>query len=155
MSADKAATEIRGVLLPIQSGQLLLPNASVSEVASYLPPREAKGAPDWLLGHFSWRQLEVPLVSYERLLGFDMEPVGHRARVVVCKTLNGNAEIPFIGILLSAVPHLVRLTEEGISSVEGEDLQEKMIARTVMINDLQAWIPDLDGLERALQRAAG
>ena len=62
MISNDTAMEVRGVLLPLQSGQLLLPNISVSEVVGYGEPEEVpKGAPDWLHGVMSWRHYQVPL----------------------------------------------------------------------------------------------
>jgi iron complex outermembrane receptor protein len=42
--------EIRGVMVPVTEGRLLLPNATVAEVISYTKPEPVSGAPTWLLG---------------------------------------------------------------------------------------------------------
>lgn len=149
MSQDQASTEVRGVLLPLQAGQLLLPNAAVCEVVSYRPPDAAPGAaPEWVLGTFSWRNHAVPLISYERLLDLDADEIGHRARVAICNTLNGNEQLPYIGILLRSAPHLVRVTEDSLVPVDGD--QSPMAINRVTVNGVEALIPDLDALESAL-----
>jgi len=42
--------DIRGVLITVTQGRLLLPNASVAEVITYSEPEPVGDAPEWLLG---------------------------------------------------------------------------------------------------------
>ncbi len=151
MSSSQSAAEVRGVLLPLQEGQLLLPNAAVCEVVSYRAPDGiATNAPDWVLGSFGWRNHRLPLVSYERLLDRPAGEIGHRARVAICNTLNGNEQMPYIGFLLRSVPHLVRVTEASIVPFDGGQPLHAGVASRVIINGVEALIPDLDALESIL-----
>ncbi|OOZ37022.1 chemotaxis protein CheW [Solemya velesiana gill symbiont] len=148
---SKVPSEIRGVLLPLQTGQLLLPNATVTEVVGYTPPESRnEDAPAWLLGTFSWRQQGVPLVSFETIAGSAIEPPEHRARIAICNTLNGNPDRPYIGILLKAIPHLVRVTRDTVAPIEQDEDAGSMVVEEVMISGQKAWIPDLDALDMAL-----
>jgi chemosensory pili system protein ChpC len=152
MSGNSAAREVRGVLLPLQSGQLLLPHMTLSEVIGYRAPEvHPERAPDWLLGVIEWRRSPVPLVSYEMLAGGvpDVE-IGHRARIAICRTLNDHSDRPYTGILLRAIPRLIRVTEELIAPIERPDQERVMVARQVWVGGQEAWIPDLDALEQAL-----
>ncbi|WP_260294296.1 chemotaxis protein CheW [Sedimenticola hydrogenitrophicus] len=151
MSLSQDSTEIRGVLLPLQEGELLLPNAAVCEVVSYQAPDAVSArAPAWLLGAFAWRNHALPLIAFERLLGQESGEIGHRARVAIVNTLNGNDRLPYIGILLRAAPHLVRVTESSIVPFAGDEPPPGMVADRVIINGVDALIPDLDALESAL-----
>jgi len=145
--------EVRGVLLPLHSGQLLLPNVSISEVAGYRTPEAPpEDVPDWLLGILTWRQFTVPLISFDNRLGYRQWELGHRARIAICNTITGRAGRHYIGILLRSIPHLVRVTEEAIEPL-GEVLNGNVtLARQVKIGDQEAWIPDLDNLEEDLVR---
>ena len=53
--------EIRGVMVPVTDGRVLLPNATVAEVISYTTPDPIAGAPAWLLGRLSWRGWRLPV----------------------------------------------------------------------------------------------
>ncbi|MCW8943862.1 MAG: chemotaxis protein CheW [Sedimenticola sp.] len=151
MSTQETSSEIRGVLLPLQESQLLLPNAAVCEVVSYRAPEALeKETASWLLGTFSWRNNAIPLVSFETLLECDAGTVGHRARVAICNTLNGDESLPYIGILLRSAPHLVRITEEVIAPFNGDDQPNDVVASRVLVNGEEALIPDLDALELML-----
>lgn len=152
MSSQASQSEVRGVLLPIQSGQLLLPNATVAEVTGYQEPTAPKvGAPDWLLGGFTWRQQLVPLVSFDALTGVTPEPAGNRARIAVCNTLNGDSSRPYIALLLRSIPHLVRISEENIAPIGEAESESSMLIQQVKVNGQVAVIPNLDLLEEALK----
>ena len=154
MNQTVTPSEIRGVLLPLDNGQLLLPNASVSEVVGYIAPDSVEGdMPEWLLGTVAWRQQTVPLVSFELLTGGQHSEIGHRARIAICNTLNGNTERPFLGVLLRSIPHLVRVTEESVFPMEESGEMGDVVQRQVMVNGQEAWIPNLDALEKAVNEA--
>jgi chemosensory pili system protein ChpC len=156
MSSDVLQMEVRGVLLPLRFGQLLLPNASVSEVIGYRDPEPPpEHAPEWLLGIMSWRQYPIPLVSFDSLLGHSDTSIGARARIAICNTLNPNPERPLIGILLRSIPHLVRVIEPLITPADDTGEAVEMMARKVRISGQEAWIPDLDALEKALDEILG
>ena len=42
--------DLRGVLIQVTGGRLLLPNACIAEILSVADPEPISGAPDWLLG---------------------------------------------------------------------------------------------------------
>ena len=47
--------EIRGVMIPVTGGRVLLPNATVAEVITYAQPERIANAPHWLLGQYADR----------------------------------------------------------------------------------------------------
>ncbi len=156
MSESSTTGDVRSVLLPLDEGVLLLPNAAVSEVIGYQNPEPLKdkpGVPEWLQGMLSWRERNVPLISFESAIGQPKGEVGHRARIAICNTLNGNSEVPFVAIQLKSAPHLVRATEESVGPVESPSKTSDMILTSVSVNGEEAWVPDLDHLERVVQQA--
>ena len=97
------------MLLPIYSGQLLLPSASIAEVVGYRPPTPIENAdlPDWVLGTFGWRRRQIPLISFDAMVSFSSSEVGHRARIAICYALGGDEKIRHIALMLRAIPRLV------------------------------------------------
>ena len=59
-----AQRDIRGVLISVSQGRLLLPNASVAEVITFSEPEPVGNAPDWMLGQIRWRGWRLPLLSF-------------------------------------------------------------------------------------------
>ncbi len=151
--ADDATLEVRSVLLPLLGdSRLLLPHASLSEVVGYRPPEQVpEGSPEWLLGMMTWRQYKVPVILFDALLQDAGQKIGHRARLAICNTLNGDPARPYMAIVLRTVPQLVRVTESLIEPLDDEDADtDMMVLERVRLNDKVAWIPDLDALEKAV-----
>ncbi len=141
---------IRAVLLPLLNVNLLLPNAAVSEVTGYKTPEEElrSDKKKWFLGSQSWRQQVVPLIQFEIIAGTPAQPPGRHCRVAVLNTLNGRDELPYIGLVLNDIPHLVRVHEEIIQPVKKPRKLGECVARQVTLSGEEAWIPDLDALEK-------
>ncbi len=143
------------MLLPLQEGQLLLPNTVVLEVVNYeqAEVEPIADAPQWLLGYQEWRQQHVPIVAFEVMLERAGVKLAERPRLAVCKTLGDNPERPFLAILLSSIPQLIYLTEDAIMPIKDEEDLGDLVQQQVLVGGQEAWIPDLSLLEWRLQEA--
>ncbi|MCD9006697.1 chemotaxis protein CheW [Luteimonas sp. XNQY3] len=152
MSADQ---DIRGVLIRAGATQLLLPNATISEVLSYSPPEAVPNAPEWLLGRLRWRGWRLPLVAFPVLSKQGDERADLTSKVVVLKTLGGDARLPFFALLTEGFPRLVTISEANLldeSDGDGDALPFAVGAR-VRLNDDVALIPDIDLIEQSVREA--
>jgi len=147
-------SELRGVLIQLQGEQLLLPNAAVAEVIDYREPESKEGAPAWFIGSTNWRQRNLPVVRLERLLGDEDPGSSQRRRIVVCHTLSETAQRPFIGIVASAIPRLVRVREELLQGKPGVDEESALVHARLNFDGQDALIPDLGELERQVSEMA-
>src|SRR5690606_14050972 len=89
-SMQQTANDIRGAILQVTEGRLLLPNATVAEVITYSEPEPVPGAPDWVMGRIRWRGWRIPMVSFARLAGFSQVEGERGSKVAVLKALSGN-----------------------------------------------------------------
>ncbi len=140
--------EIRSVLIPIGQNLLLLPNVVVAEVMNYSKPDVRQDAPDWFLGDIAWRGTTVPVVSMEGLMGTKVIEPGYRSRTIILNTINGDSLLPHIGIVAHAIPSLVRISSKSIESSSSSVDQNSLVKQAVLIDDQEAFIPDLDELEK-------
>ena len=157
--------EIRGALVRVGSRQLLLPNATISEVLSYSPPEPVADAPEWLLGRLRWRGWRLPLVAFSLLSGQGAEAADLGSKVVVLKALGGDARLPFFALLTHGFPRLVTipaasLLDVGDEAGVGEDGNDgtdaglpTAVRAHVRLNDEDALIPDIDAIENAIRSA--
>ena len=145
--------DIRGVLITVTGGRLLLPNASVAEVITYSEPEPVPDAPEWLLGRVRWRGWRLPLLSFSRLAGWSSEDGHLGAKVAVLKALGGNAKLPFFAVLSQGFPRLVTVSRGAL--VEQHDMKELPLGvhSRVMLNDDVAAVPDLMSVELLIQKA--
>ncbi len=63
--ANPTPDSLTGLLLPLSDRTLLLPNVAVAELIAYRNPQVAAGVPQWYLGQVAWRDLRLPLLSFE------------------------------------------------------------------------------------------
>ncbi len=145
--------EIRGVMVPVTDGRVLLPNATVAEVISYTRPEQIANAPDWLLGRLSWRGWRLPLFSFPMLIGRLDDESRSNARVAVLKALGGNSAMPFIALLAQGFPRLTTITQDSLIPTSDEHQHAPGIRAGVLVRDDRAIIPDLDAIEGMIERA--
>lgn len=145
--------EIRGVMVPVTEGRVLLPNATVAEVISYTTPEPIADAPAWLLGRLTWRGWRLPLVSLPILSGRLTEENRTNARVAVLKALGGNAGMPFIALLVQGFPRLTTITQELLIPTSDDEPHAPGVRVEVLVRDDRAIIPDLDAIEGMLAQA--
>jgi chemosensory pili system protein ChpC len=121
--------DIRGVLITVSNGKLLLPNASVAEVITYSDPEPVAGAPSWLLG---WSQ-EIAALG---------------AKVAVLKAIGQHAKMPYFAVLTQGFPRLVTIAESAL--VESSDINSDMpdgVYAEGIFNDDYVVVPDLPNVE--------
>jgi chemosensory pili system protein ChpC len=142
------ASEIAGLLIPLHEKQLLLPNVTVAEIIPYRVPTVIGDHASWLLGQMEWRNIHIPVLSYEVLNGASI-PSLEGARLAVVNGTGANRTIPFYAILIQGIPKLTHVKEDDIVTVEAMHLgpYDKM---SVSLLGEQAMIPDLDMIENEL-----
>lgn len=153
---SQSTSDIRGVLIQVQGGAALLPNAVISEVLSYAPPEPVADAPDWLLGKSRWRGWDVPMISFARMAGLAAESPRLGNKVLVLKAFADDDRLPpYFAMLTQGFPRLVTVSREALSPVDGEgdaELPDAVAAR-VMLREDAALIPDLDRIQARLAEA--
>ncbi|MBF6025639.1 chemotaxis protein CheW [Lysobacter niastensis] len=146
-------SDIRGVLIQVAGGRLLLPNATIAEVLSYAEPDAVENAPDWLLGRMRWRGWQLPLVAFARMSGLAEEKGGLGSKVVVLKALGGNAKAPYFAMLTQGFPRLVTVSQDGLLvDDDGSELPSGVLAK-VRLNEDSAFVPDLQAVETLIGEA--
>jgi chemosensory pili system protein ChpC len=150
-----AQRDIRGVLITVTNGRLLLPNANVAEVITFSDPEAIENAPEWLLGRVRWRGWRLPLISFSRMAGWSQEDGHLGAKVAVLKALGNNPKLPFFAVLSQGFPRLVTVSTTAL--VQSHDMKDLPLGvhSRVMLNDDPASVPDLMSLELLIQKAMG
>jgi chemosensory pili system protein ChpC len=145
--------DIRGVMITVGDGRLLLPNASVAEVITYSDPEPVGDAPPWLLGRVRWRGWRLPLLSFAKFAGWDEEEGSYGAKVAVLKALGGNPKLPFFAVRSQGFPRLVTVPQSALQ--EAHDIKETPLGihSRVVLNDEAAVVPDMLTLEVMIDKA--
>lgn len=141
---------IRSQIIPVGDGHLVLPNTAVAEVINYSEPAPVAEGPEWLLGLLSWRERDVPLLSFEVLCRQPKPPLPVRAKIVVLNALGGNPDLNFFAVLVQGIPQLANVDESRIAAMDYTPEAGSVIASRVVVDGVTAVIPDLDAIEQRL-----
>ena len=143
---SEAQSIISSLYLPVSKTQLLLPNVSVAEVVSYQDPIKSNSKPDYYLGLFTWRGINIPLLSYEIANGETPSRLTANSRVAVINTIGKyQKELPFFAIVTQGIPRLVKVDNEidhHSSSALG-----KADSAIVNLDGEESIIPNIEYLE--------
>lgn len=148
---ELAELSVRCLTLDLLGLKLLLPNTLVAEVSEASAVTPAANTPDWLSGFISWRGRNVPLISFEQLLGIEAPGRHDESRMVILNTLNNNPRVPFIGIEIQGLPHLSLLKHGMLEYDENEKMEEPVVLTGLRIEGESLIVPNIDAIERMLE----
>ena len=145
--------ELYSLLVPLNEDRLIVPRACVVEVVRFTKPDHEAGSHKWMLGTVNWTGRELPVVSFEGLLGKEVPAMTGRTRIVVFYASTGNLKTGFFGIVTQGFPQLVRVNKDvlNLHTTDGWPDGAPVLCRVKMINEFPL-IPDLEKLEELLAR---
>jgi chemosensory pili system protein ChpC len=143
---------LRSFIIPLQSGQAILPNSLMVEVLPFATPLKVENAPAWIAGIMLWRSRNVPLVSLERLV-YEITPRTEvHTRIIIINALLGDPRLPYFGLLSEDAPRLINLERTEIDLEQPTQPQSPKLGllNWVRIREQAAFIPDMDAIEAVL-----
>lgn len=149
VATQNSAAGLTSVLVPLTDRTLLLPNVALAELIPYRAPQVSEGTPEWFLGQIAWRDLRLPLLSFEAASGGQVQ-VANGARVAVINALGGRPKVKFIALLVQGIPRSLKV---------GNDLQAADVELAPLelgaarVGEDMVRIPDLVALEQLLADA--
>ena len=144
---QKKIQEVASLLIPLQGHSILLPNVTVAEIVPVSQVQLVQNAPDWYIGNCQWRDLTVPVLSFETLNGDSKPGINTRARFAVLNTTGINNDLPFIAILTQGLPRLARVSEDEISQLEDAENRAYDLMHVSWAGE-QTVIPDVTAIEQ-------
>ncbi|HBX56427.1 chemotaxis protein CheW [Pseudomonas sp. UBA2684] len=149
VATPNTVSSLTGLLVPLADRTLLLPNVAVAELIPYRAPQVSTGMPAWFLGQIAWRDLRLPLLSFEAASDGQAQ-IGAGARVAVINALGGRPKVKFIALLVQGIPRSLKV---GADLLRADAPLAPLELDAVSIGDDVLKIPDLIGLEQKLADA--
>lgn len=134
-------------VLPIQAGALLVPSICIAEIAPVAPIFPDNSGPDWFLGHYSWRNCRVPLISFEKLTRDQGGGINPNGRIALFSNTGDNTEVGFIAIPTQGIPREVMVLPEDLQELYSADDLGPYEKMAVTLDGEDMVIPDLGALE--------
>ncbi|UVE18132.1 chemotaxis protein CheW [Pseudomonas sp. LS44] len=140
---------LNGLLLTLADRTLLLPNVAVAELIPYRAPQVSVGMPAWFVGQVAWRDLSLPLLSFEA--ASDGEAHIHSGvRVAVLNALGGRPQVKFIALLVQGIPRALKIDS---SLARADAPLAPLELEAVTLGGEVVKVPDLVALEQLLADA--
>ncbi len=140
---EHRTSNLTGLLLPLADRNLILPNVAVAELIDY---QHDLDTPPWYLGLVTWRDRQIPLLSFESACAQKIV-IGERARIVILNALGGRPELKFIALLVQGIPRSCKLDSQ-LSYVDVPLCSLEQAA--VQVGEQVAKVPNLLALEALL-----
>ena len=140
--------EFYGLLVPLADDRLLLPRSCTAEVVAWTNPAPMPGAPAWYLGTCPWNGRDIPVISFEALLGRPVPQATGRTRVVVLYGMGDRIAAGHFGIMTQGFPQLVRLNRDILKPDPTREFQDRspVLCAVRMLNE-NPLVPDFEFLE--------
>jgi len=146
------AIVVRSQLISLEALRLVLPNTAIAEVVAYTQPElPEEGAPEWFLGHISWRGYRVPVASYEQMINQSGSKPDRRSRFIILNSITADSNLPFYGLLATGIPRLMSVDSNSIQNAPEIGETDSLIMRHVIVDKHAAVIPDQYELEALLK----
>ena len=149
VATQNSANSLTGLLMPLTDRTLLLPNVAVAELIPYRAPQVSEGMPSWFLGQIAWRDLRLPLLSFEAASDGQVS-VSQGSRVAVINALGGRPSVKFIAVLVQGIPRSIKV---GAELMRADVALSPLELDAVQFGEAVLKIPDLIGLEQKLADA--
>ena len=147
---EQDGSVVRCLALPIAGEQILVPNAVVAEVVAADTVSPLSGDPAWLLGSLTWRGSVLPLVCMEAAVGGIRLEAGARSKIVILKSLSAREPLENFAVLVQGIPHQVLATDHTVTLESPINDGRPFVAADLQVEGEQAFIPNLDAVEKAL-----
>lgn len=144
---DNQSQQMRGVLISLQGGKILLPNTTVSEIITFITPEAVENKPNWFIGAMRWKGYRLPLISYSLMTGEQQEPVSG-AKVAILKALSGDLKMPYYAVMTQGFPRLVNIASDQLID-DTEHTDEYFY--TAYLNEESVRIPKLERVEETIR----
>ncbi len=157
MSEDKEL--IKCVILTLRKANVIVPNALVAEIISVKEMTKADDGPAWFLGNMKWRDVDVPLLSFEASGGDKISRVNLNTQAVVLYAVGDTGAVsdnPYLGLIMSGVPHVSHFSRDQIKTDvdELENEVHPMVVQKVRINGASVSILDVDAMVAMVEELA-
>ena len=139
------ASQVRCMLLPMSSINLVIPSSAVAEIIGYSEPRKLDGSSDWFLGVVLWRGVYVPVISVEAMCSVDTVHISPRSRIGVIYNPEKDDELPYVGLHMQDIPRAYLAESDSMESGSDDGLSQYLLSR-LDDDQFHRVIPNLDAM---------
>jgi chemotaxis signal transduction protein len=110
-NAEDQEKRIRCLTLNFFSYKMLIPGACVAEVIESVKIEPRLGAPEWFGGTIKWREREVPVLIFEKIMKITASKPQAYRRIIIINTPNSKGTDSFTAMGCQSIPSLNSIDE--------------------------------------------
>ncbi len=107
---------VRCLTLNFFNYKMLIPGASVAEVTELGDIQPLLGAPEWFGGMMKWREQNVPVVIFEKIMNISASKPQKYRRVLILNTPDNKGCSPFIALGCQSIPSITMIEESRVAT---------------------------------------
>ena len=143
---------VRSLWVPLDGGNLLVPNVAIAEVINYQPLDMIGDGPEWLLGRLRWRDRDLPVIAMEAVCGMPLPQAERGARISVLNSVKADSELPFYAMVTAGIPRLISADADALGdSLKAQRNLPDSVADCVQIGNEEALIPNLGVIQTMVE----
>jgi len=139
------ASQVRCMLLPMSSINLVIPSSAVAEIIGFSDPQKLDNSSDWFLGVVLWRGVYVPVISVEAMCSVDTVHLSPRSRIGVIYNPEKDDELPYVGLHMQDIPRAYLAESDSMESGSDDGLSHYLLS-SLDDDQFQRAIPNLDAM---------
>lgn len=146
---------VRSLVVPMGGMDMLVPNVAIAEVINFQPIDPVHEGPDWLLGKLRWRDQDVPVISIEKICGFDAQVEAKKPQISIMNSVQPESTLKFYAVVTAGIPRLIQMDEEtaGASRKSDKEPLTEGVSDCLSIADEDAFIPNLEVIQSMVEGA--
>jgi chemotaxis signal transduction protein len=143
---DEQIQPVRCLIVPSDPGFLVIPSAAVAEIIPLALNEDS--AEESLLGHMTWRGVQVPVYSMEGLAGMSVPVTGKRCKALIFYPWKGSDKNAFFAIAALHDPRPRLLSGDDLSESDDDQPANAFIRARFRYDGEPALIPDLQAISK-------
>lgn len=140
---------VRCLTLNFFSYKMLIPNAAVAEVTELSNIEPLLGVPEWFGGMMKWREQDVPVVIFEKIMNIEAHKPQQFRRVLILNAPGNKNCSPFIALGCQSIPSLTSIDEARVAVADQQSEQ----ATHIKLDGEDYIIPKVSFLETKVNEA--
>lgn len=147
-SEKSSTSKITVLAVNIEHGRVIIPDVMVAEIVDFQNTvTETDDVPTWYLGKLPWRDIEIPLISFEAMNSDSFFSKNRSLKIIVIHAVSSRDKMPYWGFVVNETPKMFRLLSDGIRRADTDESGEVEVMRAEISGEVFI-VPDMERIEQ-------
>ena len=150
--SDQNVKALNTLLFPMHRGMLVLPDVAVAEIVDYPSTLDEESSDvEWYAGEMSWRNITIPLVSFDKMNGDETSDDVSQRKVVVVNSVHQRESCKFWAFIIQQAPTMQNINHEALEASNDVELGAVSALQAELLGEVVVF-PDLEKIEGQIKK---